>query len=373
MFPPMPMNDRLIAIGGVDFGTAAELTDDEAGHLWQLLGLLDGTRTRPEIAAELQRADPSVPSEDVEVAIDMLAEEGYLEDAAIPPPATLSAVELERYRRNAELFAFFARHPETGLDLQARLKAARVTVIGVGGLGSYVALALGAIGVGDLHLIDDDVVEEHNLNRQVLYTAADVGRSKVIAARERITALNPYITVTVAQARINGVDDARSCFAGRDLVVCAADRPRITIYDWLNEASMAERVAWIRGANDGLTVNTMLHVPGVTGCFECEQRHARARFDWYAARMRFARETIGDRTVNPCTAPIAGMIGSMTALECVKYLTKAATPAIQGRKLSFDLQTLETEFHDGVRDPDCPVCGSAALTSVGSRGEHAGS
>jgi bacteriocin biosynthesis cyclodehydratase domain-containing protein len=88
--------------------------------------------------------------------------------------------------------------------------------------------------------------------------------------------------------------------------------------------------------------------------------------------MKFARETIGDRTVNPCTAPIAGMIGSMTALECVKYLTKATTPAIQGRKLSFDLQTLETQFHEGVRDPDCPVCSSAVLASVGSRGERTG-
>jgi molybdopterin/thiamine biosynthesis adenylyltransferase len=333
-----------------------------------LLGLLDGTRTRREIAAELQQADPELPSEDVDAAIDLLAQEGYLEDAAIPPPDTLSALELERYRRNAELFAFFARHPQTGLDLQARLKASRVTVIGVGGLGSYVALALGAVGVGDL-----DLVEEHNLNRQVLYTASDVGRSKVVAARERIAALNPYITVTAAHARIEGVDDARSCFAGRDLVVCAADRPRITIYDWLNEASMAEQVAWIRGANDGLTVNTILHVPGVTACFECEQRHARALFEWYAARMEFARETIGDRTVNPCTAPIAGMIGSMTALECVKYLTKAATPAIQGRKLSFDLQTLETQFHEGVRDPDCPVCGSAVLASSGSHGDRASS
>ncbi|MFL6162940.1 MAG: TOMM precursor leader peptide-binding protein [Jatrophihabitantaceae bacterium] len=371
MFPPMPINDRLIAIGGVDYGTAAELSDDEDGHLWQLLGLLDGTRTRTEVAAELQRVDPTVPTEDVNAVIDMLAQEGYLEDADAPIPDILSAIELERYRRNSELFAFFARHPETGLDLQARLKRSRVTVIGVGGLGSYLALALGATGVGNLHLIDDDVVEEHNLNRQILYTAADVGRSKVVAARERIAALNPYITVTATEARINGVDDARSCFANRDLVVCAADRPRITIYDWLNEASVAEQVAWIRGANDGLTVNTIMHVPGVTACFECEQRNAHARFEWYAARIKFARETIGDRTVNPCTAPIAGMIGSMTALECVKYLTGATTPAIQGRKLTFDLQTLETRFHDGVRDPDCPVCGPKVLTSMGNRSDRA--
>lgn len=368
VFPPIPIGGNAISIGGADFGLAAELTDDERGHLWQLLQLLDGTRSVAAITSELQARDADVGSQDVQAAIDVLSSSGYLEDAAAPPPVSLSAAELERYARNIEFFSLFTTHPRNGHDLQAQLKQARVTVLGVGGLGSYVALALGAAGVGDLLLVDDDVVEPHNLNRQVLYTGADVGASKVDAARERIAALNPHITVTARHQRVTGVDDARSCFSGRDLVVCAADRPRIVIYDWLNAAAIAEGVAWIRGANDGLTVNSFMHVPGRTACFECEQRHALSRYPWYAALMTYAKHQLGDRTVNPCTAPVAGLIGSLTALEAVKFLTGAATPVTLNRKLIFDLQTMETRFAEGMIDPQCPRCRHLFTPAEGTTG-----
>jgi molybdopterin/thiamine biosynthesis adenylyltransferase len=358
----MPIDDRTIAIGGADYGLAAELQDDDGRHLWQLLGLLDGSRTIEQVVAELRRRDPELPAEDVEGAVCALTDAGYLEDAAITAPDAFSAAEVERYRRNVEFFSFFSRHPVTGHDLQARLKSSRVTVLGVGGLGSYVALALAAAGVGDLLLVDDDVVEAHNLNRQVLYTVEDVGASKVTAARERIAAVNPHIRVTAVSKLVAGIDDARACLVDRDLLICAADRPRILIYEWLNAAAVEVGVPWIRGANDGLTVNTFLHVPGETACFECEQRHALSAYPWYGALLRFAKEALGDRTVNPCTAPIAGLIGSVTALEAVKYLSGAAMPVIYNRKLTVDLQTMETRTTEGVRDPECPVCGAKAAS-----------
>jgi molybdopterin/thiamine biosynthesis adenylyltransferase len=364
VFPPMPTDDRTIAIGGADYGLAAELHDDDSRHLWQLLGLLDGSRATSEVVAELRRRDPALPAEDIEEAITALAEAGYVEDAATEAPDAFSAAEVERYRRNVEFFSFFSKHPATGHDLQARLKNSRVTVLGVGGLGSYVALALAAAGVGDLLLVDDDVVEAHNLNRQVLYTVDDIGASKVAAARNRIAAVNPLIEVTAVSKRVAGVEDARACLAGRDLLICAADRPRILIYEWLNAAAVEVGVPWIRGANDGLTVNTFLHVPGETACFECEQRHALSKYPWYGARLQFAKEVLGDRTVNPCTAPIAGLIGSVTALEAVKYLSGAATPVIYNRKLTVDLQTMETRMTEGVRDPECPVCGAEVASDA---------
>jgi molybdopterin/thiamine biosynthesis adenylyltransferase len=365
VFPPMQIDETTIAIGGADYGLAAELEDDQRGNLRRLLDLLDGTRSSDSIVAEMQREDPEMPASDVLDAIAALTAAGYVDDATAPAQHAFSPAERERYRRNVEFFSFYSRHPETGYDLQARLKRARVTVLGVGGLGSYVALALAAAGVGDLLLVDDDVVEPHNLNRQILYTHEDVGTSKVAAARRRIEAVNPLITVTASDRRVRGVEDARACFAGRDLLVCAADRPRITIYEWLNAASIAEDVPWIRGANDGLTVNTFLHIPGRTACFECEQRRALERYSWYGPLVRFARETIGDRTVNPCTAPVAGLIGSHTALEAVKFLSGAAEPVNLGRKLTVDLQTMETRFTEGVRDPECPLCGAIAAQTQG--------
>jgi molybdopterin/thiamine biosynthesis adenylyltransferase len=357
VFPPIPLDDGTIRIGGADFGIAAEIRDDEQRHVWQLLELLDGTRSRADLVAEMTARDPDLAGSDVEAAIAALERDGYLEDAAVPPPAVFGPDEVERYRRNAEFFSFYHHPPLTGYDFQARLRAAKVTVLGIGGLGSYVAMALAAAGVGDLLLVDHDTVELHNLNRQVLYTDTDIGVPKTQAAAERVSRANPHVAVAAWNRRVNGVDDARDCLRGRDLLICAADRPRIRIYDWLNEAALSEGVPWVRGANDGLTVNLFLHAPGRTACFACEQRRAHANVPGYGATIRYAMSRIGDRTVNPCTAPVSGLIGSLVALEAVKLLTGVAEPTILNRKLIFDLQTMEIRFNEGVRDPECDWCG----------------
>jgi molybdopterin/thiamine biosynthesis adenylyltransferase len=357
VFPPIPMDDGSIRIGGADFGIAAEIKDDEQRHVWQLLQLMDGTRSAAQLVQDMRALDPELTTEDVLGAVASLEEGGYLDDAAVAPPAVFSPDEIERYRRNAEFFSFFHLPPQTGYDFQAKLRSARVTVLGIGGLGSYVALALAAAGVGDLLLVDDDDVELHNLNRQVLYTDADVGTPKTIAAARRVAETNPHITVSTMTRRVSGVDDARACMQGRDLVICAADRPRIRLYDWLNEAAISEGVPWVRGANDGLTVNLFLHVPGRTACFACEQKRAYANVPGYAATIRYAMEHIGDRTVNPCTAPVSGLIGSLVALEAVKLLTGVTEPSILNRKLIFDLQTMQIRFKEGAHDPDCASCG----------------
>jgi molybdopterin/thiamine biosynthesis adenylyltransferase len=361
VFPPMPVSDRLIRIGGADHGLAAELHDDEHRHVWRLLQLLDGSRTRAEIIAAMVDHDATVRPEEVEDVLQALIDAGYVEDGAARAPVGLFADrELERYRRNLEFFSYFTAPPVTNYDLQARLKQARVTVLGLGGLGSYVALALAAAGVGDMLLVDDDTVELHNLNRQVLYTETDVGCRKTEAAARRLAAVNPHIQISTRATRVASIENAGDCLRGRDLLVCAADRPRIRIYEWLNAAAVAERVAWIRGANDGLTVNMFLHVPGETACFECEQRHALATVPSYGALMQYAMDVVGDRTVNPCTAPVAGLIGGITALEAVKYLSGAAPSVIHNRKLTVDLQTFETRFAEGHRQPDCSACGQLA-------------
>lgn len=358
VFPPIPLDGGIIRIGGADYGMAAEIADDEHGHVWRLLGLLDGSRTHGEVVREMVLADSAVEPDEVEASIRALALGGYLEDAAAaPPPDLFSAAEIERYRRNLQFFSFFHLPPLTGFDLQARLKRARVGVLGLGGLGSHVALSLAAAGVGDLLLVDHDRVEPSNLNRQVLYTDGDVGSPKAEAAARRIADVNPFIRARGWNLRVSSLEDARAVMAGRDLLVCAADRPRIRIYEWLNAAALAEGVPWVRGANDGLTVNTFLHVPGETACFECEQLRSHEALPWYGRAMRYAMEEIGDRTVNPCTSPVAGLIGNLTALEVVKWLTGIARPAILGRKLTFDLQTLQTRLAGGERRPDCPACG----------------
>jgi len=360
VYPPIPTGDGRIRIGS-DYGVASELQDDEEGHVWHLLGLVDGTRTGPELAAAMRAFDPAVSADDVEHALETLTEAGFIKDAAEQGPVTeFQPRELDRYRRNLEFFEYFQAGNVTPADFQLRLKQAKVTVLGLGGLGSHVAMSLAAIGVGDLLLVDHDDVELMNLNRQLLYTDLHVGHSKVEAAAVRLAEVNPHIQITPMTAMVSSAETARACFEGRDLVICAADRPRVKLYQWLNEAAIAERVAWIRGANDGMTVQLFMHVPGQTACFECVELDAERTHSWFRPMQRHVIEVIGDRTINPCIAPVSGLIGNLAAFEAVKFLTDAARPTIYGRKIAFDLLRMETDFSDGQKLPDCPACGQLA-------------
>ena len=133
----------------------------------------------------------------------------------VSPAAGLSPAEVQRYSRHVVL-------PELGMQGQLRLKAARVLVVGAGGLGSPVLLYLAAAGVGTLGVVDDDVVEESNLQRQVLHTQADLGRAKVDSAADRITATNPNVTVRRHRERLTA-GTALRLLRGYDLVIDGTD------------------------------------------------------------------------------------------------------------------------------------------------------
>lgn len=361
VFPPTPLAPGRIAIGGIDAGFAAELDDDESGHVWQLLNLLDGTRDRDEVVAEMRRRDPELSADDVDAAVAALRDEGYLEDAAAePPPGLFSDVELTRYRRNADFLSFFSPPDLHSLALQGRLRRARVVVIGLGGLGAAVAANLAAAGVGALRVVDFDTVELSNLNRQVLYTEADLGESKARAAARRLHQVNPHVTTDIAEVRITSPADARSILRGYDFLVCAADRPRVLIHEWLNEAAAAERMPWAWGSNAGLTVQMGLVEAGHTGCFECEARVQREEIPWYDAARRWQVDVLGERDVNPCIAPVSTMLGGFLALDVLFHLTGAATPASYGATISVDLRTFESRRVALRRHPDCVVCADVA-------------
>ena len=133
----------------------------------------------------------------------------------VEPAADLTAAEIARYSRHLLL-------PDFGLDGQKRLKNARVLVIGAGGLGSPALLYLAAAGVGTLGVVDFDVVEESNLQRQIIHGCADVGRLKVDSARDAIAEINPMVTVQVHPMRL-AADNAVALFAEYDLILDGAD------------------------------------------------------------------------------------------------------------------------------------------------------
>lgn len=196
---PYRIDGGRIRIGGASFGIAAEIADPD-GWVWAMLSAMDGSRGLAEVVELARQAHPSQPADRLGGGARQLIGSGYVEDAAGPVPGTLTERDLCRYDRAAAYFRWLDLTPRAGSwEPQARLRAARVTVLGVGGTGGVAAMALAASGVGRLHCVDPDVVELSNLSRQVLYTEDDIGQPKADAAVARLRQLKGDIEITGQQ------------------------------------------------------------------------------------------------------------------------------------------------------------------------------
>ena len=242
---------------------------------------------------------------------------------------SFSDAEVERYARHLML-------KEIGGPGQQRLRDARVLIVGAGGLGAPAALYLAAAGVGVLGLIDDDTVSLSNLQRQVLFTTEDLGRPKVSAAAERLVALNPYVSIEAYRARVHPMN-AESIIADYDLVLDGTDdfETRAAV----NAACVATGRPLVSGA--------LGRWSGQVGVFE-------GRPCWRC----LVPETPPD--AETCAAvgvigALAGVIGSMMALEGVKHLAGAGA-TLSGRLLLYDGLNATTRVIRVPADPTCPVC-----------------
>ena len=238
--------------------------------------------------------------------------------------------EVERYARHLVL-------REVGGPGQQRLKAARVLIVGAGGLGAPAGLYLAAAGVGTLVLADPDRVEVSNLQRQVIYTQDDVGRCKVEAAADRLKALNPHVNIERVPVHLEAAN-ARALVRGCDLVLDGTDdfATRFAV----NAACVAEHVTLVSGAIGRWTgqVGVFRRAP----CYRCLVPDIPPDAETCAA--------VG------VVGALAGVVGSMMALEAVKLLTGAGDP-LTGRLLIHDGLSGETRTVKIGPDPECEVCG----------------
>ncbi|WP_249138042.1 HesA/MoeB/ThiF family protein [Phenylobacterium montanum] len=239
--------------------------------------------------------------------------------------------EIERYARHLVL-------REVGGPGQQALKAARVLVVGAGGLGAPVALYLAAAGVGTLGLADADTVALSNLQRQVLYATADIGRPKVEAAAAHLAALNANVAVQAHAVEVHAAN-AREIVRGYDLVLDGTDNfeTRFAVAD----ACVAEGKTLVSGAIGRWTgqVGVFAGKP----CYRCLVPEAPPD-----AETCVAVGVVG---------ALAGVIGSMMALEAVKLIARAGEP-LTGRLLVYDALAGEARTVRIGADPHCPTCGS---------------
>jgi len=225
---------------------------------------------------------------------------------------------------------------------QEKLKAARVLIAGAGGLGTVISLYLAAAGVGTLRVVDCDIVEASNLNRQILHWGGDIGRPKTASVSEKLADLNSLIRVEEVAGRIDETSiDAitEDC----DLIVDAMDN--FPTRYLLNRTALRKGIPFIHGAVRGLYGQATTVLPGKTPCLRCI-------FPGSPPREIF-----------PIIGATCGVIGSIEATEVIKLLTGRGEP-LAGRLFIWDGMAASADSLVVERNPACPDCGRAGHSGI---------
>src|SRR5256885_8428231 len=347
-----PQEVQALLAGDVQLGDVREKNEWDEGHL-------PGAAFVPKSYLE-QWAEDRLPSKDKPtilycaggvrsvMAADALQKLGYTnvismsggfnrwKDAGLPwtKPETLAPEQAQRYSRHLLI-------PEIGERGQLKLLSSKVLVVGSGGLGRPAALYLAAAGTGTLGIVDSDVVDATNLQRQILHNTERLGRSKVESARETIAALNPDVTVNAYQERLTAANVDR-IFAGYDVIVDGTDN--FPTRYLVNDASVKHRIPVVHGSIYRFEGQVAVFNPCEGPCYRC------------LFQQPPPPELAPSCAEAGVLGVLPGIIGSIQANEAIKLLLGIGEPLI-GRYLLFD--ALEESFREVKlrRDPACPVCG----------------
>jgi bacteriocin biosynthesis cyclodehydratase domain-containing protein len=291
--------------------------------------------------------------EAVDDLISQLQELEIVEDAA--DDDLVPAAELARFDRQLRYFSDVGPRGLTPSECQRRLREAKIAVLGVGGLGGSVALWLASIGVGEMWLIDGDRVEASNLNRQILFSEAELGLLKVEAATARLRSFNSGMRITSTAQRLESQAEIADFIAGSDVVIDAADWPAHDIERWCNSACFEAGIPYITMSHFPPIARVgPLYVPGETGCFACQETAYRRQYPLFDVAVEQRRAKASPAAT---LGPACGLIGGQVALDIMHLLTGLAKPSTLGVSHIFDLRTMEVEREPVVAEPGCPVCG----------------
>jgi molybdopterin/thiamine biosynthesis adenylyltransferase/rhodanese-related sulfurtransferase len=252
-------------------------------------------------------------------------------------PKLLDSEQRNRYHRHLLL-------PEVGEEGQQKLLGAKVLLLGAGGLGSPAALYLAAAGVGTLGIVDMDVVDDSNLQRQILHNVDRIGERKVDSAKKTLTQLNPDVDVVTYDVRL-GADNVREIISGYDVIIDGTDN--FPTRYLLNDAALLERIPVIHGSIFRFEGQITVFAPYEGPCYRC-----------------MLPEPPPPELAPSCAEAgvlgvLPGIVGSIQALEAIKVILGLGDPLI-GRLLAYDALDQSFRAFKVRRDPNCPTCGPDA-------------
>lgn len=247
---------------------------------------------------------------------------------------TLSKEEIYRYSRHLLI-------PEVGIRGQKKLKASKILIVGTGGLGSPISLYLAAAGIGEIGLVDFDLVDESNLQRQIVHSTSSIGMPKVESAKSRLLELNPYIKVNTYQCVLNK-DNIFDIANKYDLIIDGTDN--FSTRYLLNDAAFFLGKPLIYGSIYRFEGQVTVFTKGDGPCYRC-----------------LYPEPPPPGTVPSCAeggvfGVLPGLIGAIQATEAIKLILGIGEPLV-GKLLLYDALQMEFRFLKLKRDPQCPLCG----------------
>ena len=256
---------------------------------------------------------------------------------AVAGGSELSSKDLDRYSRQIML-------EEIGYNGQLKLRAAKVCVVGVGGLGNPITTRLVAMGIGKLRIVDRDVIELSNLHRQTLFDESDVGEVKVDVAAKKLRKLNQDVQVEAFPISVNDYT-ALEVIDGCDIVIDALDS--VNARYSLNKACVKKGIPFVTGAAVGVSGQVFTILPKKSACYHC----------MFPDLDEDSLPTCSIEGVHP---PILSLVGGIEVAEAVKIIL-GKTPSLSTKILHIDLENLDFSFTRTFKVEECPVCGTGKV------------
>ncbi|HLZ55690.1 MAG TPA: TOMM precursor leader peptide-binding protein [Ktedonosporobacter sp.] len=324
---------------------------------YRLLELLNGEYSVEMIQNRLQNTFHSLSAGVIATMLNQLDHIGLLEEANVKPPADWTPEYVLRYSRHLAVFAGYERPDLSRFEQQRRMRDAHIVLLGAGGVGSWVAMQLGQLGIGHLTIADGDEIMSSNLTRHALYTEGDIGRNKAIAAAEALYRLNSEMEVTVIAHAIENEEEMVAISRGANLVVLTFGPFLLPTPMSIHHSCFQQGVPCV--ALGGLHLGPLV-VPGETACFTCTQSFLASQMPWQNVRPdREDEELVLGRGYYAVFAPLIAACTGLGITEISKFIAGFAPSALANGLLHLNPTDLTLTRIAIPRDPACPVCGMA--------------
>ncbi|SFS46811.1 HesA/MoeB/ThiF family protein [Marininema halotolerans] len=335
----------------------AGIIPDPSGSITLLVQSMNGKHTLDDLVQIVQKQFPEIPREDILTSIQALNQEGYIEDASIEP-SQLKDYDRERYKANINFFSLFTSLEESKYAIQEKINNCKISLLGVGGLGSQILYHLAALGFHNIRALDFDRLELSNFNRQLLYSESDVGQLKTEMALKRINQFNPNVNLSITNCKIGKPEDVYQHIEGTEYVVCVADKPTLYIQNWVNEAVVKAGLPMVSGGVLNTRGRFYSMIPGETGCVQCHvdsKKHSDHQFERQLNFMEGMDFQRNNAAISPNVAILAGAMVN----ELLKLVTGFPKPIALGKMMEINFFTLDTkEISRWEKNSTCPICHS---------------